>query len=151
MNKYKVVFAGHTFTRGSKRRTYTHAVIVTSLVSEARDAAIKNGRYAYRLNVAYHTALANGTSEFLKRNGHKFAEVDDDKRIADAKAWLERGEQGEIDRHLRAVDESKCNRTPDGLCFVHCAGWCGRLELAQKLAGTVKDGTPHIMPAENAS
>lgn len=149
MNKYKVVFAGHTFTRSSKNRTYTHAVIVTSLVSDARDTAIRNGRAAYRINVEHYTAIANGTSRYLKRNGNQFAHVEDETRIAEAQAWIASGEQGSIDRHLLAVDQAK-NRTPDGLCFVGCAGWCGRLDLAQKLAGTIKHGTPHILPVENA-
>lgn len=150
MNKHTVTFDGATFKRTSANRIYSHAVIVTTLIADRMADAEQGGRADYKMNFKFYAQLADGTSEFLARNGNQFPRGKDDDRIQEAQAWLDRGEQGEIDRHVRAEQDyiAKAPKTADGLSVITCAGWCGRYDLAQKLAGSVKHGTPHIVETE---
>ena len=137
---YTAEHQGFTFTRKS-HRTYTHAVLVAGSLDADRARCERDARRNWHTNVAYHQALADGTSTFLAR---KSWETEDQhsarvaKEQADSSAWLEGGEAGLVERLLAQHDAraAKVRTLDDGDTYFTCAGWCGRLDLAGKLAGS---------------
>lgn len=133
MNKYFVIDAnGKKHTRGSKR-TYTHAV----LYRESKDAAIRLANVKPRWhneNFWYHHAFLDGSSKWLARTEW---EVDYEARV---KHDIERAR--EALKGCKTPDEWWELQRGEALADIeakdfgvwHAEGWCGRYDLAQKLA-----------------
>lgn len=140
---YRADHLGFEFFRSSVSRTYTHAVVVAGSYAADRADCERGARYTWKLNLAYHQAFADGSSEFLQR---KTWEKDDAayaeriaKETADGQAHVALGLDGFVAQQLAAFDAraaARSNRSAnnDGDTYFWCAGWCGRADLAQKLA-----------------
>ncbi len=136
MNKYFVIDAnGKKHTRGSKR-TYTHAV----LYRESKDAAIRLANVKPRWhneNFWYHHAFLDGSSKWLAR---KEWEKDDaqfkrrvDQEIERARYFLKGCKTPDELWELRRGEALAAIEAKDFGVW-HAEGWCGRYDLAQKLA-----------------
>lgn len=164
MNKYTATHAATSFTfkRNSANRTYTHTVLVFTNIAAERAAAEKDAADCFDSNVSYYTAVVNGTDDHAagKYDADYATQPDDfsmypgnptytagkarashDERAAErvqgAKKWLALGRDGYVAERLARFDASLAaskNISKDGKDFVRNAGWCGRADLAGKLA-----------------
>lgn len=140
--KHSATFDGCTFTRGSQSRIYTHAVLIRYSTAEERVKCEADARRSFHTNLDYHQQYAAGTSEFLRRNSWETEAQHLErttKNVAEARAWLALGVEGHVAAALARFDANIVKHpypTSDGAGFYSCAGWCGRLDLAQKLASS---------------
>lgn len=134
---YTAETQGFTFTRKS-HRTYTHAVLVQESKRADREACERSARQSWHMNLAYHQACAEGrnptAARFLDQYPPARLEAD---RVA-AQEWLDMGEAGHVAAALARHDAraAEVKTLDDGDTYFTCAGWCGRLDLAGKLAGS---------------
>lgn len=157
-NHYIAKHDGVTFTRSSANRVYAYMVVAVYNIAEER-ADTRNAAVTYWLrNRGYMQESADGKHpEHLSTPGefHPSYGMDDPvkyaayrvgvekrsaERVASAKAWLAAGEAGLVAEYLERFDANLAeahNISSDGKSFYNSAGWCGRLDLAEKLAGTV--------------
>lgn len=140
--KYQATHEGRTFTRTSPR-TYTHAVVVKGNVYADRERCERQTRETWTMNLAYHQAKAAGTSRFLERSSWESPEAHQARVTetqAKAAAYLDGGVEAEVLRQLAAfdlrlkADLAKGFKLDDDGTYWSCAGWCGRPDLAAKLA-----------------
>lgn len=133
---YTAEHQGFTFARKS-HRTYTHVVLVQESKAADRERCERHAHSAFQQNVAYYTELASGVNKLAAKYPDQYTP----ERIAadteDAKAWLAKGEAGHVADALARHDARavEVKTLPDGDTYFTCAGWCGRLDLAGKLAG----------------
>lgn len=139
--KHRVTHDGQTFTRTSKSRTYTHAVLVPISLAARIAWAIEVAEFAWAQNQAYHQELAAGTSRFLGPREWETSEAQkatraalDAEKVADSKAWLALGLDGHKAKAQAGALACWRESFPDQDTGWACVGWCGRLDLAQKLA-----------------
>jgi len=141
MNKYQVTFEGHTFKRNSQSRAYTHAVICTKSVELTRKQAEQSARSTWLLNLDYDKELASSDGKIYSTfaDGSPCVYDVSPEKIEAAKQRLAAGEEAYVAERLAEHDAREANspRTRDGRSFVWCQGWCGRIDLAFKLAGSV--------------
>lgn len=143
---YSATHQGFTFTRNS-HRTYTHVVLVQQSKAEDRVSCERTARGAYHANLRYHTACAEGRNPTAARFPDTYTPERIEADRIESQAWLDLGEQGHVDAALaRLSDYTATQQTlDDGDTYFTCAGWCGRLDLAGKLAG--KHSGAVIVPA----
>lgn len=139
-NKHTATHQGFTFTRTSKGRVYSHAVLVQEDLVEDRKRADRNGRESFRRQVNYYTGLSNGFDKVADDFPARYTADLRAQRIADANAWLAKGEGGHAAEAVAWFDARQA-KTPtktlaDGRTYFTCAGWCGREDLARKLASS---------------
>lgn len=126
---YTAEHQGFTFTRKS-HRTYTHAVLLQGSVAADRERCRRDAHRYWHTNLEYHQHAADG----LPCPGSRYTVTPDQQ--AQSKAILEAGEDGYVAQRLAQHDSrAKPSTLADGDTYFTCAGWCGRLDLAGKLAG----------------
>lgn len=144
MNKFTAIDpAGLTHTRNSKDRTYTHTVVaLPSSVRYTLAAMSPEMRKNHRSDFKYHAAFADGTSKWLER---KVWETElqyltrTQQEIARSKNALQGCETAQeyenmmVDADLAKIREGMANGY---YATYQNLGWCGRLDLAQKLKTT---------------
>lgn len=148
---------GHVFKRSTANRTYTHMVVAVYSVRSQRAACEANTREDYRRSVKYYREMAagqhpahptpvdgfhpsHGMADPVKYAAY-VAECDarSAKNVTDAHAWLALDVEARVVAALAAFDAGRAADTyknADGTLFYRDAGWCGRPDLAQKLAAT---------------
>ena len=132
---------GVTHTRTSQNRVYPFVVLVRDSYEHALARAVGPDYAASdRKNYAYYVALANGTHAHCK---NLYSNDDAAKRIADAKAYIAGCDtfdaylaKQQVERVAR-VDARKAKGDFDTW---GPAGWCGRRDLAEKLAHKERAG-----------
>lgn len=148
--KYTATHEGFTFKRSSAR-TYTNMVIYLGSVSQDRKDCELGRRSYWKINQRYYRDLANGINRLWDKYPEQFTPEKIAEEIADAKAWLEKGEEGHVADALARFEERLSKADPkrlraDGDTYWIDAGWCGRPDLAQKLAA--KHPTAVILEAK---
>jgi hypothetical protein len=142
--KHTATAHGHTWTRSSQNKVYTHMVIGKKLVSEARKDAEKQARSKWRMDLDYTKLLAASDGKIYStfRDGSPCIYDVTPERIARAKAELEGGEEGYVAVRLAEHDAGNADawKTEDGQYLVWSQGWCSRLDLAMKLASRTQGG-----------
>jgi hypothetical protein len=144
MNKFTAVDpAGLTHTRNSKDRTYTHTVVaLPSSVQRTLAATSPAMRKTHRSNFVYHLNMANGTSKWLERTLWE-TEVSHITRTKQEIAKAQNALRGcqtaqEYENMMVDADLARIKKAmTDGFYATYQnIGWCGRLDLAQKLKTT---------------
>lgn len=139
-NRHSATHQGFTFTRTSANRTYSHAVLVQEDLAEDRKRAERNGREYFRINASYWRELAGGVHESAQRFPGQYTPERIATDIAEAQAKLDMGEAGHADASLARFDARQAAKPTktlaDGRTYFTCAGWCGREDLARKLASS---------------
>lgn len=133
--------AGVKHTRTSESRKYSHTVVYQDSYEHAKLMAVaKDWEKTDRSNFAYYLSHVNGTSVYLAK---KTWETDEQhaarvaREVADAETRLngcrdvESYLAMEQAQRLAAVEEKQAKGGFDRWCN---AGWCGRIDLAHKLA-----------------
>jgi hypothetical protein len=131
-----VEFEGFRFTRGSKTRVYSHAVLERCSRAADRVQAEKNARFQFRQNLAYMQELASGIHKLAAQYPEQYSPARIAREQADAQAWLALGEDGHVVEGLARFDKDNAGMqlASDGDTYFRCLGWSSRLDLAQKLA-----------------
>lgn len=126
--KLTVAFEGQTFTR-STNRTYTHVVLVRNDLKKVLD---RSALYAPidKRSFGRLERIAAGTYEYMNQ-------VNDDE-IERAKFAVQ---MGFADYNLHLVAEAVKRVSANFKPHWYAEGWCGRLDLAQKLANKVSTAT----------
>lgn len=133
---------GRKHTRTSLNRTYTHTVLVRDSYENAIQRCSETGWTRLdTLNFNYYTALVNGTHPSLKSWYDHETEETFKARCAEYVAKAVKALDGCTDlatylarehaRRIASVEEGKLQGKYDDW---GPAGWCGRFDLAQKLA-----------------
>lgn len=139
-NKHTATHQGLTFTRTSANRTYTHAVLVQEDLAEDRKRCERYARDAFRRDRDYYQQLANGVNELHAKYPSQYPPEAIAEEISHAQAWLAKGESGHADEALAWFDARQAAKPTktlaDGRTYFVCAGWCGREDLARKLASS---------------
>lgn len=151
---------GVVFNRSTASRTYTHMVIQIVNLAEERRAVEQRARSNYRRNLPYYKEVVAGKypaviappSEFhssygmINPNGtpsEKYAAYVAEREHSAiqqkerAHGWLALGENGHTDAVLADFDArlaKATNKSSDGKSRYLDCGWCGRPDLAEKLA-----------------
>lgn len=128
-NRYAVQHDGLTFKR-STDRTYTHAVLAPiSLASELDDAA-RSAVWDWENNQDYYQELTTGQ----RRNAWGQVVPVEPAEVEKAKAWLALGLAGHIADSQAKRRERWVKEWGERPAAWACKGWCGRVDLAHKLA-----------------
>lgn len=164
MFKHTAQHDGHTFTRNSQGRKYTHCIVRVNNKAASRAWEEKQARKNYRASVKYMTEVANGLrrteptppSEFHSSYGMddpvKYAEYSakleeaNANHIAEAKAWVALGEDGHAAKALEWFDALDLKMASNGVDYYRAGDeWCGRPDLATKaIAKHTKNGVRAI-------
>jgi len=147
--------AGGIHTRSSKSRSYTHTVVVRPSYENALlFAQSKDWTKTDRRNLEYYDTIAQGRDPYPRQNymanhperwtPEQIAEeqvrvdAENAKRVEDAIATVANRsvEQWLADKLQERLDIVEKQRAAGYYDSWHNAGWCGRLDLAQKLAGS---------------
>jgi len=142
---YTATHEGRTFTRSTKSRTYTHAVIVPGSVKADLARLLERVRESWKMNLAYNRQLVAGTVErysFHSAEEHaaRLEKHRTDGTAASAQAWLALGLEGHLEAEAarfkaRVADGSLgMMLDADGDTYYSCTGWAGRPDLAAKEA-----------------
>jgi hypothetical protein len=132
---------GTIHKRTSESRTYTHAVVARpsyeAAISRLDNKALEK---INRNNFAYHMAYVNGTSQWLERDCWE-SEQQHQKRTAREIARSVDALEGckTADEYVAMVRRFALDRIEGAHAIgfydtFQCVGWCGRLDLAHKLA-----------------
>jgi hypothetical protein len=137
--KFTAIHDGHAFKRSSQNRIYTHTVIVGVNISVARDEAKLSASASYEMNLKWHQSWLDGTCEYLVKASYDTQErhdADVKQHIETATRVVNGGLEGAIAESLARFDNEMSNSliSTDGTMFYYNAGWCGREDLAIKLA-----------------
>jgi hypothetical protein len=169
---YIAKFDGVTFTRSTAGRAYTDMVITVYNIAEERRATETRARANFRRDLPYTMEVAAGmhpshpipASGFHPSHGmlnpdgtrsEKYAAyvaeraAYDADYIARSKAWIAVGEEGHVAKALADFDARRAkatNNSSDGKSFYCDCGWCGRPDLAEKLAARYSNSM--ILPTE---
>jgi hypothetical protein len=140
MNKHTATDrTGTVHTRNSANRVYTHTVVARPCYKSALEVAVSPG-HQDESNFAYYAAYLDGTSRFLVKPAYRSEEAHAEQCEKDiARAREKIGEAKTVAEYvamkrqarLAAVEEA---RVAGGYEIFGNLGWCGRLDLAQKLA-----------------
>lgn len=144
-NVHTATHEGFSFTRTSAGRTYTHVVLVRGSAAAQRASCEAEARSCWSRNLKNRMATAAGTSETVtgyswmspERRERHHAE-DGLKYQAEAAAELAAGEEGMVAYWLARHEKRVAGRkvAADGDTYYTAAGWCGRPDLAAKLAAS---------------
>lgn len=131
--------------RTTKSRTYTHAVVIQFDEDQARTEAYDTDlstkfMKGHRRNYAYKAEIAGlpatGGTTHHTNNGHKFTLNHDADDVAKERDFLAKYPTPEA--HCEAIRVRRIERfenaVESGEYEPGVTGWCGRLDLAQKLA-----------------
>lgn len=162
---YKVTLpTGATFTRTTVSRSYSHMVVAVHSVASERRGAEQSTRDYFKRNHKYYEEIVRGghkeqpipPSGFHPTRGMTdpanyaayVARIDANnaQRVIDSTEWLAKGVEGMVAEALAKFDANLATSkylSADRTERYYDAGWCGRLDLAEKLASTV--GRPWIM------
>lgn len=134
--RYTAEHQGFTFTRNSPR-TYTHAVLVQGSVAADRERCERDARHSWHLNLSYHLDRAACRNPLATKYPEQYTPERIEADRAESQEHLDEGEAGFVARALKRFDSYAADRKTmdDGDTYFTCAGWCGRLDLAGKLAG----------------
>lgn len=134
---------GKTHKRTSENRTYTHAVIARpSYECAIKHLDNKRAEQNTRSNFEYHLGFANGTSRWLTKNTWETEQQHQERAAREiARSVEELNGSKTADeyvamvrkQHLDRIEEARAKGFYDTFT---CVGWCGRLDLAHKLAST---------------
>lgn len=133
---------GHTFQRTSVRKFYTHAVLLIRDIAQARAACEASARKRWQKDDEYTKEVAAGTAEILKRWDFQSPEQHEarvEKSQREAREHLADPAQTEaafVARWLADFDKWAVPISSDGLSYYSVAGWCSRLDLAEKKASS---------------
>lgn len=130
--KHTVTVLGHTVTRTSQNRVYSHHVMGVQNVAAKRAECEKGARETFAMNFKYHTTLAAG-GLYHFNNGCAPKEITAAEQTR-AQAYLAAGVEGYVAERLADFDAVKRAFINDGTEYLTDAGWTSRLDLAQKLA-----------------
>lgn len=130
--KYIAHHDGRRFERNS-HRTYTHCVIEQGFLHEDRERAADAARYDWKTNRGYHLAKAEDRCPIVAKYPDHYPPERIAKDKANAIEWLAKGKAGLVAEALARFDARNAGK-PDE--YWGCIGWCGRLDLARKLAAT---------------
>jgi hypothetical protein len=145
MKKHTATHEGFTFTRNSAGRAYTHVVVVRQSVAADRLHAERSARTSWSRNLDWHKDCAAGTAEAVagydwesaEKRAERAASADAQKIKARAVAMLDLGEEGYVAEQLARFDARDQGKlAADGDTYYTSAGWCGRPDLAAKLAAS---------------
>ncbi len=135
--------AGKTHTRTSKERIYTHTVVALPSAPRAvLNVTSKEARAMHRQNFAYYREMADGTSRFLERKSweteaqqaeRKANGIENGIKALDGCTNAQEFENMMVSRELARIQKQREEGYYD---TYHNMGWCGRLDLAQKLKTT---------------
>lgn len=145
---------GAVFTRTSVR-VYSHMVVAVYDAAEERLACERQHRGTWKLNLKYRQECATGAHKSTPFQSERWTAeqnarevVETDKRNAAQKAHaqelLDKGVEAIVAEELAAYDERRLTdkfASADRTEFYRDAGWCGRLDLAEKLATSVMKHT----------
>lgn len=154
-NKHRVEHDGQVFKRTSANRIYRYVVLGPVSLAHNLARAEKDARRNWQVNQDYHREYVAGTSRYLA--APEWARTDDQKRahiascdrqIAASKEWLAQGEEGLVADYRRRTEIEWRRSFPDRDAGWCCRGWCGRLDLAQKLANPGDVILPVFQPGE---
>lgn len=130
MSKYTATHLGQTFTRKSDR-TYTHTVLSIHSRREVRAAFAARLVDTWNSHLDYYQRRASGES--LGR--YRYTPEQAAEAMAAAKEWVAQGQEGFTAAALARFDaQAREPLQPDGDTYFVNVGWCGRLDLARKLA-----------------
>lgn len=134
--RYSVEHQGFTFTRNS-HRTYTHAVLVQGSVAADRERCERDARWTWHANLSYHLDRAACRNPLAAKYPDQYTPERIEADRVESQEHLDEGEAGYVARQLKRFDGYAADRKTmaDGDTYFTCAGWCGRLDLAGKLAG----------------
>lgn len=137
--KYFATLHGHTFTRGSTR-VYTHMVVAHVNLVAAREQAVVDAVKGWDRDLQWFQDVADGKPRPGYGNHPATPRTQDE--IDAAKAHLARGKEGFVDQEMVDYDRYAANylKSADGVSHVYDAGWCGRPDLAAKLAAKTPGG-----------
>lgn len=133
-NHYHATHDGFTFTRSSQNRTYTHVVITRVDHAQSIADAVRRAGDDWDLNLDYWTSVANGTdghADHYAKTNPQYAQ----ERQQDAREQLARGRDAYIEEARQRSAKRLASCDPFGRGY-HWGdiGWCGRPDLAVKLA-----------------
>lgn len=159
---------GERHTRSSER-VYSHAVVYKDdYAKELANASDKGWTKTDRSNFDYNSRIAAGNDPYphqhWDRVAYAFHEKTDEwiaahdarmdrenaERLADAKAAIEGHDAASYceAKRLARVAKIEAKKAAGGYDVFRCAGWCGRLDLAHKLAAKGGVDTT-ILPAQS--
>lgn len=132
-NKYTATHEGFTFKRTSQNRTYTHAVLVRCSLRADIEREIQRARKTYAQDLDFYRDIATGA-----REASSHYEGDPAASRESAQAWIDAGPDGLAAKYVDHLTRSRAGRqlAADGDTYYAYIGWCGRLDLAEKLART---------------
>lgn len=130
---------GKKHTRTSQNRVYSHCVLTrrSETASLARATGADHAR-SDRNNFDYYIALVNGTHKHCKS---LYSSDDPVKRIEDAKVSLNGAttfEAYSTAQQIARVEDILQRKSAGYFTAFEVAGWCGRRDLAEKLAATLR-------------
>lgn len=137
MNKHKARYLGQVFTRNSKGRRYTHAVIARPSESYHRaqcdapytQVAAKNNWLYFSEDHHHRNGLTFGAYDDgpVKTLGHEFGSAAEFlATFPTVEGYILARIDDNIQRHEKRRADGDFDR-------YHCMGWCGRRDLAEKL------------------
>jgi hypothetical protein len=155
---YIATIDGCTFKRSTAGRTYTHMVVVESNIVLQRKEVAERAAKEFADNLDWFNQQARGWW-FYDGNRTQAPEkiLFSAEEIADGKAKIAAGVEGFVANKLANFDAAiakHSRKSSDGKSTYGDAGWCGRADLAQKLAAKYTTGQfahitdrVHILPA----
>lgn len=128
--------AGATHKRNSAKRVYTHTVVARCNIETGREFAFEGKLDLEAKNYKFHAAMAAGTHDLARMRPYEDPEQHERRLQRDRhliakfptlEAYLEEVRAERIRRFEHAVAEGYYEKWFN-------MGWCGRYELAQRLA-----------------
>lgn len=135
---YIATYDGCTFKRSTANRTYTQMVIVRNDIAQCRIEMEKAARNTFARDFDWYTQMARGYWVYNGKNTPFSAE-----EIAEGKALVAGGVEKYVESRLADFDATMRkipNKSSDGKSYYSDAGWCGRYDLAHKLAARYTGG-----------
>lgn len=145
MNKHTATFAGHTFTRNSKTRKYSHLVLALNTFERDRAAVAKRASNDYKTNRDYHAYIAQQTPgvEYRTFSGW-YTQTSSEEVIAASKRISAQSHDEYVAAALAyyeaRTDKSKLKLNADGTGYYTELGWTSRPDLATKLSNSQSYG-----------
>lgn len=134
MNKHRVEYDGLVFSRNSKSRKYSHVVLRPSSLAGALNNAEASARYDWRANKEWHEARAEKRNPSVAKFPELYPPERIEKEAAESRAWLDGGLDALLLAGRKRALENWRHCYPDRDNGWYVVGWCGRADLARKLA-----------------
>lgn len=145
--KHSASYEGFTFTRTSKSRNYSHAVLSRGSVAQDRVSLEESARSYFKQNRRYYESLADGSYRGYVDHPGLYSPAEIARRQEEAVAWLAGGVEGRVAADLASYNARLAARQlcADGDTYYVCDCWCSRLDLAQKAAGMTGIVVPAVV------